>query len=403
MYDICIIGAGAGGLAAAAVCARSDPSLKICILEKNSRPARKIYATGSGRCNITNHRCAGLQETIDFFSSIGVVMIEEDDGRYYPMSGKAEDVAYALISAVNNAGAEIKCSHTAENIEKQQDCFTVSGHVCSDAAAGKPFTINASKVLIAAGGKAGPEFGTTGDGYIMARKLGHTVGRLVPVLTGITVPEALPELRGVRAYGRCTLMKSGRPVCEEVGEVQFADGAVSGICIMNLSRYLKTAGGGIEEIKRELAQYSITIDFLSAMRRDAITSLFSERKKIPGMTLQDMLISIVPRALGTDIIRKAFDGKDRPAAEMTLEDIEKLTDGIKRWTAHVTGARGWKDAQCTSGGVSIDEIDMETMMSKIVSGLYFAGEVTDFDGPCGGFNLQNAWETGIKAGKAMAE
>ncbi|MCI2061214.1 MAG: aminoacetone oxidase family FAD-binding enzyme [Eubacteriaceae bacterium] len=401
MYDICIIGAGAAGLTAAVTCARRDPSLKICILEKNDRPAKKIYATGSGRCNITNHRCAGLPETAEFFSSIGVVMIEEDGGRYYPMSGKAEDVAYALITAARNAGVVIKCGHAADNIAGTDGGFAVSG--TASGGSGGSFEIKAKKVLIASGGKAAPEFGTTGDGYIMARKLGHTVARLVPVLTGITTPDAVPELKGVRAYGRCTLLKFGRPVCEEVGEVQFTDGALSGICIMNLSRYLKTQGGGREEIKKELAGYSICIDFMSSMRRDAMVSLFSERKKIPGMTVDDMLVSIVPRALGRDILRRTFAETKGSAAEMTFEDIEKLTDAVKSWTARVIGAKGWKDAQCTSGGVSIDEIDTETMMSKLVSGLYFAGEVTDFDGPCGGFNLQNAWETGITAGKAMAE
>ena len=341
-YDVCIIGGGAAGLAAAA---SFDKRIKACILEKNEIPGRKIMATGGGRCNITNAACKNKDLTLDFFESLGMICFSDDEGRYYPYSNHASDVVKILLDASGSAdtgSTEIITSAAAEKIVSESGSFSVTFR---DTKNGRLCTTKASNVLIASGGKAAPQFGTTGDGYSLAKSLGHHISRVFPILTGVECGD-MRDVKGVRAKGRAGLYRNGELLHEESGEIQFTADGLSGICIFNLTPYIKSSGG--ESFAEALKQSSFGI----------LTEKLAER--------------VSP-------------------------------DMIKDWRLPVLAVKGWKNAQCTAGGVLTDEIDMDTMESKLVNGLYFAGEVTDLQGPCGGFNLQNAWETGIKAAKALNE
>ena len=235
--------------------------------------------------------------------------------------------------------------------------------------------IFADRVIMALGGKAGPQYGTTGDGYTLARTLGHTVTRVFPILTGIACSAEgvdFASLKGVRAKGTVVLNKDGEPIVRDTGEIQFTEDGISGIFVFNLTPHIKADKR--ERFEDALRRYSVTLDLA------------------PDFTEEQLALRNESFGILTEKLAAVFDGGD-------VRDTAR----IKNWRLEITGVKGWRDAQATFGGVALDEIDMDTMESRLVPGLYFAGEIIDAQGPCGGFNLQNAWETAIKAARAAAE
>lgn len=351
-YDVIIIGGGAAGLAAAA---SLDNEKKICILEKNRIPGRKIMATGGGRCNITNANCSHKDMALDFFASLGLVTYSDDEGRYYPYSNQAADVVKVLLDAVKEKNADILTEFEVASAKSEGEGFIVC-----DA---KGRVIQGKALLLAAGGKAAPQLGTTGDGYSIARGFGHNVNKVYPILTGINTGD-MSDIKGVRARGRISLYKDSKLIASEIGEIQFNSDGISGICVMNMTVHITSEKG--ESLEKAFGRYQIEID----LAPDLTETQLAGRKSSFGILSEKL------------------------SARVGIENI-------KKWELPVKGVRGWKDAQCTAGGVSTEEIDMDTMESKLVKNLYFAGEVIDIQGPCGGYNLQNAWETGLKAAKSI--
>ncbi len=380
-YDLAIVGGGAAGLAAAAsfikeVKNKADSEeVRICILEKNETAGRKINATGGGRCNLTNEACPGKEMTRGFFRSIGIETYCDDEGRYYPYTNKASDVTKALVDAIGSS-ADLKCGFTVKvisRVKSDDEYFMITGMQQSAME-----MIFADKVLIAMGGKAGPQYGTTGDGYTLARTLGHTVTRVFPILTGITCSAEgvdFASLKGIRAKGTVILNKDGVPIVRDTGEIQFTEDGISGICVFNLTPHIKADKR--ENFGDALKRYSITVDLAPDFTEEQLAARAESFGSFGILTQK--LAAVFDEHQG-----------DTSAAK------------IKNWQLEITGIKGWRDAQATFGGVALDEIDMDTMESRIVPGLYFAGEIIDAQGPCGGFNLQNAWETGIKAARAIA-
>ena len=351
-YDVIIIGGGAAGLAAAA---SLDKEIKTCILEKNKTPGRKIMATGGGRCNITNEACGQKDIALDFFKSLGLETYSDDEGRYYPYSNQASDVVKVLLDAVRANNVDIITEFEAKTVAEGKE-----GFVISDAKGRK---VSAKALIVAAGGKAAPQLGTTGDGYAIARALGHTVNKVYPILTGINTGE-MKDVRGVRAKGKVSLFKDDELIASETGEIQFNEDGISGICVMNMTIYITSEKG--EPLDKAMGRYHLELD---------LAPDFTE-EQLEGRTSSFGILS------------------EKLAAKVSVEDI-------KNWRLPVLGVKGWKDAQCTAGGVATEEINPDTMESNKIENLYFAGEVLDVQGPCGGYNLQNAWETGIKAANAI--
>lgn len=394
MPKLCIIGGGASALAAAVTAAKENPGLSICILEKKECLGKKLAATGNGKCNLSNRACREADQILSFFSSLGILTRTDEQGRIYPYSQQARDVVYSLEHQVKARKIQVKTNCPVTGLERTGQGFTVAYE------GGK---LKAQRVLLAAGGKAGPQFGTSGDGYTMAKSMGHTVTRLAPVLTGIETEQDLSDLKGVRVRGAVSLYEDGRRVFSEKGEIQFNEDSISGICVLNLSRFLRLREG--ENFSQGMRRFQVAGDFMPDMGQDQVKELLQERSRGLGMKPDDLLLSLVPAPLAARLLKEAgLKSKEAGSDAGLLSEVQinKLGKLLKGWNMQVKGTKGWKSAQCTAGGVSLEEIDMETMESKLVPGLYFSGEMIDYDGPCGGFNLQNAWETGMKAGKAAA-
>ena len=388
-YDLVIAGGGAAGLAAAASFIKETGNGSVCILEKNGTLGRKINATGGGRCNLTNKACPEKDMTLDFFRNLGIETWEDSEGRYYPYTNKASDVTKALVDAVmggpDEQTVDVKCGFTVKVVSRikpddgSEGCFMITGMQQADAKASLAMEmIFANRVLLAMGGKAGPQYGTTGDGYTIARTLGHTVTRVFPILTGIECRAEgvdFASLKGVRAKGTVILNKDGKPIVRDTGEIQFTEDGISGICVFNLTPHITSDKR--ENFTDALKRYTITVDLAPDFTEEQLNTRYSA-------------FGILTEKLAAALTEAGVWNAGSGAA------------GIKHWDISITGIKGWRDAQATFGGVALDEIDMGTMESRQVPGLYFAGEIIDAQGPCGGFNLQNAWETGIKAARAIA-
>ncbi len=346
-YDVCIIGGGASGLAAAA---SLSSHFNTILLEKNKILGRKIMATGGGRCNITNTACVHCDLTLEFFKSLGLALYHDHEGRYYPYSNQARDVARVLCQRIKENGVNIVTESPVSRIEKTPRGFNVITQERS---------YEAGRVILATGGKAAPSMGSTGDGYGLLRSLGHETTAIYPILTGIECGN-MQELKGIRARGKVSLFRDDILLSEETGEIQFTADGISGICVMNLTMHI-TACKGLS-IKESLKRYYLKLDLAPDFTQEEIYS----RKSSFGI-----LTYALSKHVGID--------------------------EIKSWKLPIRGIKGWKNAQCTAGGIKMDEVDLKTMQSRIVPKLYLTGEILDIQGKCGGFNLQNAWETGIKA------
>ena len=398
---ICIIGAGASGLMAA-VCAARAGAPDVLVLEKSDEPGRKLAATGNGKCNLSNLKCADWQKALEVFSDLGLMTRTDSEGRIYPYSEDARDVVSLLVRAAEKAGAEIRTGAVAAGIERAGNGFRISvkrtDSIRTKAGKRRAYKlveeawnaadteyIEAEKVLIATGGKSYPVYGTTGDGYVFARKLGHTVARLRPSLTTVETAENVKALglSGVRAKGEASLYRNGTMIASERGEIQFTDRGISGICVFDLTREMALEPG------RGFGDFRISIDLVPDMSLERLEVYLADGRA-EGYTERESLCSLIKAPVADVIAGRKLS--DRGAAEQ-----------IKSFELTPVGLGGWERAQVTAGGVDLGEIDPKTMESRLIPGLYFSGEVTDYDGPCGGFNLQNAWMTGIKAGRAMAE
>ncbi len=439
-FDILIAGGGASGLAAAISAARFAKSvsparsLRIGLLEKKEIPGKKLSATGNGRCNLSNAAC-GDRETVDrFFSSVGLVTRIDEAGRMYPYGEEAGEVSALLTETalsydvkimincqvtqirpagearppVSSGAGESRPQTGAEGEPLPQSgqggktpaaCGASGGFIVeinrigsrdggegdlpgtkgrhSDQTAGSRH-LRCRILLLSMGGKSYSVFGTSGDGYGLARRLGHSVTRLAPSLVPIQVSEDLKGLAGVRTKADVTLLHLGKPVARETGEVQFNKDCLSGICIMNLSRLLVLNPG--KPFAEAFGEYGLQLDLLPEFSREEAAEILRQK----GGSLQ----TLVKKKLAAWI-----EAAPDPAV---------MADRLKSLTFSVCGTKGWNDAQVTRGGVTLEEVDPDTMESKLVPGLYFAGEILNYDGPCGGFNLHFAWDSGIRAGKAMA-
>lgn len=384
------------------------PGKNIIIIEKNDIIGRKLLATGNGRCNITNARCRstdyskgskeketfvqrafdtfGRDETLRLFNKIGLMVREEEDGREYPYDGQASTVREVMEANIKSMGIRIITGTTIRNIEKVDNKFAL---ITEDER-----LFHADKVIISTGGKAGMQYGSTGEGYRFARDFGLKTIRPRPALVKIVVDyQNFNLLKGTRAKGNVSLISEGEVKIVAKGEIQFTENALSGICIFDISRYYHN----------NLAEPVIEIDLFPDFSREGLTTYLCNRaKNLKDRNVRDFLNGMLHRKLVPFYFERWTD-TNGTVSTLSDDDIDRLAMVLKSWKINVVGTAGWKEGQVTVGGIDVSQISPYTMEVEKIEGLYITGELLDVEGPCGGWNLQWAWTSGYLAGMSAAD
>ena len=408
MTDVLVIGGGAAGTMAAIWASRQGAA--VTLLEPNERLGKKLNITGKGRCNVTNDSaCDELiahvpqggrflysafsrwdgRDTMAFFEALGVPLKVERGKRVYPVSDRAFDVSAALERELKRLRVRL--------VRDRAEALVIKDGRVAGAKSGKE-AYRADAVVVATGGVSYPATGSTGDGYRFAKQVGHTVlpprGSLVPLTSDDPDCSAMQglSLRNVTLTAR---NQKNKIIYEELGELLFTHFGVSGPLVLSASAHMRDW---------EKDRYRLIVDLKPALDEKKLDERllrdFAERS---NQDFDNVLGGLVPRSMIPVMVRRTGIPADAKANSVTREQRRALIKTLKAFEIAVTGPRGVEEAIVTSGGVKVGEVDPGTMASKLVEGLYFAGEMLDVDAYTGGFNLQIAWATGKAAGEAAAE
>lgn len=407
-----IIGGGAAGLMAAITAA--EHGAEVTILEHMPRVGKKILSTGNGKCNMTNlHMTAdcyrsgvagvpmqvierfSVEETLKFFRRLGILTTDRN-GYVYPLSGQAQTVLDALREKADSLGIRTVCDSKVHTVEKQKNgeflVRTESGAYRSDF------------VILAAGSMAAKTTGSDGSGYDLARMLGHKVKKPLPALVQLKCRgEFFKAIAGVRCDVRVGIYTVGKYgdrasfLAEDYGELQLTDYGISGIPVFQVSRY---AAEALDQKKNVAA----VIDFMPEMSEEELFAVLKEQRTYLGdRKAGDFINGLFNKKLAGFFLKTVKIKPEMNVSAISNQKLGELVDAIKDMTFEVIGTNSYDKAQICMGGVVLNEIDTKTMESKLVPGLYFAGEILDVDGICGGYNLQWAWSSGHLAGVSAAE
>lgn len=400
VYDLIIIGAGASGIMCAVRAA--ERHRKVLLLEKAERPGRKILASGNGRCNLMNlgprkyygdsefaeavYRQCSPRYIYDYFTHLGLLMTEEEEGRVYPFSYQAATVMNVLKDAMDVFGVTVKTGICVSKIQHEENCFIVH----SD----KKIQYQGTKLMIACGGAAQPKLGGNEDGYLLLHSMGHMITKLKPSLVPLkTDSKSISGLSGIRCRAAVSLQRNNKLIHQEKGEILFTDYGISGICIMQCARFITDKDSYLE------------IDFLNSCFKndeDIFREFIRRRKLFQHMSPICLLEGILSSRIAYAVLKQAgIPMRGEKAGELTDDDLRRIISSATHYRIMITGTRGFEYAQVTAGGASCAEFDPSTMESKIIPGLFAAGEVLNVDGDCGGYNLMFAFTTGYLAGNII--
>lgn len=398
IYDIAIVGAGAAGMTAAITAARNGK--KVCVIEHSDRVGKKILSTGNGKCNITNLDMAGSffnsssdkdffrviekfapVDIISFFESLGL-FTKEKNGYIYPAGEQASAVLNALRNEMIRLEIDVFTEFEIHNITRNEKYF----EICDKSA------LKAYKLIIATGGKAAPKTGSDGSGYELAGKFGHSIIPVIPALVQLKCSDGFcKSLHGVRCTAKVMAYVDNELVFAADGELQLVDYGISGIPVFQISRHVKRT---IDAGKKPY----VLIDFVPDISEDELkcrlNMIFSVNDNI---SVNEALCGLFNKKLSDALCREAGINS-LECKDMYGKSYRSLIRCIKKFCFHPVDTNSFDNAQVCAGGVSLDEIDLDTMESKLVNNLYFAGEILDVDGICGGYNLTWAFASGHLAG-----
>lgn len=404
MRHVAVIGGGAAGMMAAITAAREG--VKVSILEHKDRIGKKILSTGNGRCNFTNTyqtpacyrsdnrdfawniiQKFNVEKTISFFKELGIYP-KDRNGYLYPYS----DQAAAILEVLQIEIAKLNiCVMTEINVLDIQPVKR-GIRVTTDKK-----TITVDSVILACGSKAAPVTGSDGSGYQLAKLLGHRIVPVLPALVQLRCAEKFyKSISGVRVQGTVEIYADDISLASDTGEIQLTNYGISGIPVFQVSRYAA---------KAIYQKQSVTavLNFMPDMNKDEFLSFLQERITLcPHKTLDEFFTGIFPKKLCELWIRLSRLPKEMRVSDLSGEQLEKLVLLIQHLRTHITETNAFEQAQICCGGVDTTEINPDTLESNYVPGIYFAGELLDVDGICGGYNLQWAWSSGFVAGKEAA-
>ena len=400
--DCIILGGGAAGLAACAALAKTG--MRITLVERLDRVGKKIMAAGNGRCNLSNENMdAALyghaapfvrrvyektppREVLSFFSDLGL-MTATEEGRIYPRTMMASSVLDVLRAGCEQENVRILTGQDAVSLTPSRRGGWSVQLSCGEG-------VFAPAVVCAMGGSASPHLGTDGAGIRLLETLGHSASRQYPALVQLRCDHgALRSLKGIRVQAALTLEIDGESAAQETGELLFADYGVSGVCVFQLSGLAAQALGSRKSVR-------LLINLLH--EADDIPAWLSARiASRPEQTALGLFTGVFPRLLSMAILKEAGISPDAQVSRLRDGQTARLAQAISAFALSVTGTQGFKNAQVTRGGIQLDEVDPDTLGSRLFDGLYILGETLDVDGPCGGYNLHFAFASALTAAKAI--
>ncbi len=403
-YDIAVVGGGASGLASAVMARRLGRS--VALLERGARVGKKLLSTGNGRCNLTNTTAipadyfggvsvmAGAMgafppaAVMDFFESLGLMCRETYGGRVFPLCDQAAAVLDALRLTLQEAGGE-----TVTNFE----AVSITGNGGFRIASADGREIRARRAILATGGPASPSLGGTEAGYRLFGQMGHRVTRVLPALTQLETPaEPIRALKGIRIDGVISLEAEGVPIASAEGDILFAEYGLTGTAVMAVSREAAQALIAGRRVTASLRMLDRPFD-------NALLLMKARREAMPRRALEDFLTGTVHKRVGQTVLKAAGAlPLSREAASLTEAELCAMARLLTDFRLPVTGHRGFATAQASAGGADAGEFSPATLESRLVPGLFACGEALDVDGPCGGYNLQWAWASGLFAAQNAA-
>lgn len=395
MKKVFIIGGGASGLTAAIKASKNGNN--VTIFEKNNKLGKKILITGNGKCNywnenqdLSNYHSSGdykkivnqmnLVKAHAFLDSIGIIPYIKN-GYYYPNSQQAISVVNALVDEATANGVKF-INEEVKSVEKKENKFIINNRYSSDI------------LIIATGGMASPKTGSDGFGYEIGKKFGHSIIKPLPALVGLEVEENIKDLSGIRFLGEIKLKIDNNIVQTEIGEIQINDYGFSGIPVMQLS---SKASKALDEEKN----VSVVINYLPNIASDILglrSFIKTQNKHLNNRCMSQILDQLFNYKLSNYLLDKSKINQNAAVEKLTNDELDLLCHNILSNNYTITKNHGFENAQVTSGGISLNEVNPETLESIKEKGLYFCGEVLDVDGACGGYNLSFAWLSGLIAG-----
>lgn len=401
MYDVIIVGGGASGLMSAIYASKNN---KVLLIEKNKECGRKLLMTGNGRCNFYNENQDlnnyysstpdlikriinkdNTKEVLNIFHKLGITP-KINNGYYYPFSNQAITIRNVLLDELlQNKNICIKYNTTVENISKKNNRFIVN---CND-----DITFKSDKLILATGSKAFPKTGSDGMGYQFLKKFNHHINDIYPALVQLKIDDPCKKnWIGIRSIVKIKNYENDILKGTEEGEIQLTDYGISGICVFNLSGLIVK---GLHEGKKE----KVKINFVPFIEKDVYNYLkeLNYRDKTVGKLLE----GILNYKLVNVILKKSKILRDKKFSNLNNQEISSLITNLSEFTLTITGANSFLESQTCGGGIPLTEINLNTMESRKVSGLYITGELIDLYGKCGGYNLTISWITGFLAGRSV--
>lgn len=396
---IIIVGGGCSGVIAAIKAKNKDN--EVIILERNNTLLKKLLLTGNGRCNyfnenysIDNYHSNNIDLVNDFISNDNIAMAKEffdnlgivpkiKNGYYYPYSNQATSIKDILVNEINRLGIKVIYDTYVEDIEKKDKFFIKTNN--------EEYTCD--KLILATGSFAYPKTGSDGKGYSILEKLGHTIIKPVPALVQLNAnSKYLKDWDGVRSDVYLELFEDGKYLSKEEGEIQFTKYGLSGICIFNLSHFISR---GLLENKK----YIVKINFVPFIKTLISPWLYNYSKKNKEKDIYCLLEGFLNKKIIPIILKESNIKSNKKYDELTKEEKIKLINSLRHFKVEITSTKGFDSSQVCNGGVSLDEIDINTMESKVVKDLYIIGELLDINGNCGGYNLTECWISGLLSGR----